>query len=56
MLPVVEVRFPVRERGGAPSVTMLRFRNVGLLPLDFALRYPKDDEDEPDNWVDRCVV
>ncbi len=54
VLPVVEARFPPRERGSAPSFVVLRVRNAGLLPLDFALRFPRDDEDEPETWV--CSV
>jgi hypothetical protein len=51
VLSVVEARFPPRERGSAPSFIVLRVRNAGLLPLDFALRFPRDDEDEPETWV-----
>ena len=51
VLSVVEARFPPRERGSAPSFVVLRVRNSGLLPLDFALRFPRDDEDGPETWV-----
>ncbi len=32
---------------------MLRLKNSGVLPFDLLLKYPKDDEDEPENWVDK---
>ena len=51
VLSIVEVRFPTRERGSPPSSVILRVRNAGILPLDFALRFPRDDEDEPETWV-----
>ena len=56
VLSVVETRFPARERGSPPSTIILRVRNAGILPLDFALRFPRDDEDEPETWVRFSVL
>ena len=53
VLKVMEVRFKVKEYGSAASVVVMRLKNTGVLPFDMMLKYPKDDEDEPENWVDK---
>ncbi len=50
MLQVTEMRFKAKDVGSSPSVVMLRVKNTGVLALDFLLKYPRDDEDEPENW------
>eukprot|EP00960_Hanusia_phi_P015002 443711-Hanusia_phi.AAC.3 len=49
----MEMRFEVKEQGYPPSMNILRLKNTGVLALDFLLKFPKDDEDEPENWVDK---
>ncbi len=53
VLQVINVRFAVKSVDASPSVKVMRVQNTGVLPLDFLLRYPRDDEDEPENWVDK---
>mmetsp|Transcript_9855 Transcript_9855/g.22507 ORF Transcript_9855/g.22507 Transcript_9855/m.22507 type:complete len:1836 (-) Transcript_9855:105-5612(-) len=53
VLQVMEMRFEVKEQGYPPSMNILRLKNTGVLALDFLLKFPKDDEDEPENWVDK---
>jgi hypothetical protein len=53
VLRVINVRFAVKQVEASPSVKVMRVQNTGVLPLDFLLRYPRDDEDEPENWVDK---
>jgi cilia- and flagella-associated protein 65 len=53
VLKVIDVRFEVKEQGSQPSVKVMRLKNTGVLPFDLLLKYPKDDEDEPENWVDK---
>jgi len=53
VLKVVNVRFRIKPEGDSPSIVVLRVKNTGVLPLDYLLKYPRDDEDEPENWVDK---
>jgi len=53
VLKVVNVRFTIKPEGDSPSIVVLRVKNTGVLPLDYLLKYPRDDEDEPENWVDK---
>jgi hypothetical protein len=53
VLKVVHVRFTIKPEGDSPSIVVLRVKNTGVLPLDYLLKYPRDDEDEPENWVDK---
>jgi len=53
VLKVMDVRFEVKEQESQPSVSVIRLKNTGVLALDLLLKYPKDDEDEPENWVDK---
>lgn len=53
VLRVVNLRFTVKPEGASPSIVVLRVKNTGVLPLDYLLKYPRDDEDEPDSWVDK---
>lgn len=53
VLQVTEMRFKAKEVGSSPSVCIVRVKNTGVLALDFLLKYPRDDEDEPENWVDK---
>ena len=42
--------------GGAPSIVVARICNTGSLPLEARFMFPKDDEDEPENWVDKVCA
>ena len=53
VLKVMDVRFEVKEQESQSSVSVIRLKNTGVLALDLLLKYPKDDEDEPENWVDK---
>ena len=53
VLKVIDVRFEPKEQDSQPSIKVLRLKNTGVLAFDLLLKYPKDDEDEPENWVDK---
>mmetsp|Transcript_15768 Transcript_15768/g.37278 ORF Transcript_15768/g.37278 Transcript_15768/m.37278 type:complete len:1920 (+) Transcript_15768:72-5831(+) len=56
VLDQFQFNFRVKEVGSDPSVFRCLIKNTGVLPLSFAFKFPKDDEDEPENWVDTDLL
>ena len=56
VLPVLPFEFRSRNLNDPPSVIRFMLRNTGVLPTSFKFVFPKDGEDEPENWVDSDLL